>query len=90
MSITTFIGIAASVFTGISLLPQLLKLLKEKKSSDISMLMMGTLFAGLALWILYGFRLGDWVIISANSVSLILNASIVVLNFYYKQNYKRA
>lgn len=38
MNITTIIGILASFFTAISLLPQLIKLLKEKRSSDISML----------------------------------------------------
>ena len=85
MSITTIIGIGASVFTGISLLPQLVKLIKEKKASDISMLMLGTLFTGLALWIWYGFRINDWVLILANSVSLVLNTLIVLLNLYHKK-----
>ena len=86
MNITTVIGIVASVFTGISLLPQLLKLIKEKKASDISMLMLATLFTGLALWIWYGFRINDWIIIFANSVSLIINFLIVIINFRYKKN----
>lgn len=85
MSNTTIIGLAASVFTGISLLPQLLKLIKEKKSSDISMLMLATLFAGLVLWIWYGVRLNDWVIIGANIVSSFLNGAIVILNMAYKK-----
>jgi len=76
----------ASIFTGISLLPQLLKLVKEKKASDISMLMLATLFTGLALWIWYGFRINDWIIIFANSVSLIINFLIVIINFRYKKN----
>ena len=85
MENTTIIGIAASVFTGISLLPQLLKLGKEKKASDISMMMLGTLFTGLILWCWYGFRMKDWVIICANAFSLILNGWIVLLNIYYKK-----
>ena len=85
MDNTTIIGIAASTFTGISLLPQLLKIVKEKKASDISMLMLGTLFTGLLLWCWYGFRLNDWIIICANSLSLFLNAWIVLLNIYYKK-----
>ena len=80
----TLIGIIASVFTGVSLLPQLIKLIKEKKSSDISMLMLATLFSGLSLWIWYGARLHDWVIIIANIVSLVLNVSIFALNLIYK------
>jgi MtN3 and saliva related transmembrane protein len=75
----------ASVFTGISLLPQLIKLVKEKKPSDISMWMLATLFTGLALWIWYGFRISDWIIVFANSFSLILNLLIVIINFHYKK-----
>jgi MtN3 and saliva related transmembrane protein len=85
LSSTTIIGIVASIFTGISLLPQLIKLVKEKKASDISMLMLATLFTGLALWIWYGFRINDWVIIFANSISLVLNLLIVIINFHYKK-----
>ncbi|HXR83319.1 MAG TPA: SemiSWEET transporter [Hanamia sp.] len=84
MNSTTVIGIVASLFTGVSLLPQLIKLLKEKKASDISMWMLATLFTGLALWIWYGFRINDWVIVFANAVSLLLNILIVVINFHYK------
>jgi MtN3 and saliva related transmembrane protein len=86
LNITTVIGIVASIFTGISLLPQLLKLIREKKASDISMLMLATLLTGLALWIWYGFRINDLIIIFANSVSLILNLLIVVINFRYKKD----
>lgn len=86
MNSTTIIGIVASIFTGISLLPQLLKLIKEKKASDISMWMLATLFTGLALWIWYGFRINDWIIIFANSVSLIINLLIVIINFRYKKD----
>jgi MtN3 and saliva related transmembrane protein len=83
MNSTTVIGIAASAFTGISLLPQLIKLVKEKKPADISMLMLATLFTGLALWIWYGCRINDPVIVVANTVSLSLNAAIVLVNGYY-------
>ena len=86
MNSTTIIGIVASIFTGISLLPQLLKLIKGKKASDISMWMLATLFTGLALWIWYGFRINDWIIIFANSVSLIINLLIVIINFRYKKD----
>jgi MtN3 and saliva related transmembrane protein len=86
LNITTVIGIVASIFTGISLLPQLLKLIKEKKPSDISMLMLVTLLTGLALWVWYGSRINNWIIIFANSISLILNLLIVIINFRYKKD----
>lgn len=83
MDTTLLIGIAGSIFTGVSLLPQLVKLIKEKKASDISMLMLGTLFTGLAIWVWYGFRIHDWVIVISNLFSLTVNAFIVALNINY-------
>ncbi len=48
------IGIVAGVFTALSLLPQLVKLVKTKKAEDISLLYLITLFCGISLWIWYG------------------------------------
>lgn len=86
MNLTQIIGIGASIGTGLSLLPQLLKLLKEKKAEDLSMGMMGVLLTGLALWVVYGFRKEDWIIIISNGVSLTLNITIIALSLKYRNN----
>ncbi len=80
-----YIGIAAGVFTGISLLPQLIKMVKEKCSQDISVLMLICLVIGLALWIVYGILKEDLPIIITNSFSFIVNIIIITLNTYYKR-----
>lgn len=85
MSLISVIGISASVCTATSLLPQLIKLIKEKKAEDISLLMLGVLFAGVALWIYYGILKSDMIIVIANSISLLLNAAIVILSIRYKK-----
>lgn len=84
MSFETIIGIGASVFTSTSLIPQLIKILKEKKSKDISILMLAILFTGLALWVWYGFLKTDWIIIISNLFALLLNLVIGILAIYYK------
>lgn len=84
MDFTTIIGIGASAFTATSLLPQLVKLLKEKKSEDISIGMLAVLFIGLSLWIYYGCLKKDWIIIVSNSFSLAINLITVVLSLKYK------
>lgn len=84
MDTTQLIGIGASVGTGISLLPQLLKIYHEKKAENVSLPMLGVLFAGLVLWIIYGCQKNDWIITISNGVSLVLNAWIVVLSIRYK------
>lgn len=85
MQTETWIGVGASICTGIAMLPQLIKIYKEKKPADISFLMMAILMAGLLLWIWYGIEKSDWIIIISNAASFIINCSIVVLNLLYRK-----
>jgi MtN3 and saliva related transmembrane protein len=80
-----WIGIAASIGTGLSLLPQLIKIYKEKKAADISYKMLTVLLAGLVLWIWYGIVHKDWIIIISNAVSLLINLCILYLNVHYSK-----
>jgi MtN3 and saliva related transmembrane protein len=88
MQVETWIGVGASICTGIAMLPQLIKIYKEKKPADISFLMMAILMAGLLLWIWYGIKKSDWIIIISNAASFIINCSIVVLNLLYRERKK--
>jgi MtN3 and saliva related transmembrane protein len=83
--LTTWVGIVAGVLTGVSLLPQLIKLIRKKKSDDLSFAFLGVLLLGLALWIWYGFLKDDLPIIITNSFSLIVNMLMIVLGLRYKK-----
>ena len=80
------IGIIASIFTAFSLIPQLVKMVKEKKAGNISLLMLVILFGGLALWIYYGVMVKDNIIIISNSVSILLNMVILFFTLKFKNN----
>jgi len=82
---TEITGIVAGIFTGISLLPQLVKALREQKPQDISWLMLTALLIGLSLWVVYGIQKTDWPIIVTNSFSLLVNCCLIILNFYYRK-----
>jgi MtN3 and saliva related transmembrane protein len=84
--VADYIGAIAGICTATSLLPQLFKLIKEKKSEDISLSMLFTLLGGLALWITYGALKKDWPILLTNSFSVIVNSIIIALSIYYKRN----
>ena len=84
MKLISTIGILASICTAISLIPQLVKLIKEKKAENVSLGMMAILFAGLGLWGYYGFLRGDWIIILANSFSFIINITLAFFAIKYK------
>lgn len=88
MNFETIVGIAASVFTSTALLPQLIKILREKKADDISLVMLGVLFTGLSLWIWYGFIKQDLIIIIANVLAVIINLLSGVLTIYFKRKTK--
>ena len=82
---TEIIGLAAGICTSISLLPQLIKLVKHKKAEDISLFYLLILFVGLALWIWYGFLRDDIPILVTNGFSLVLNGIVIVLGIRYKR-----
>lgn len=78
------IGVTAGIFTAFSLLPQLIKIIKEKKAKDISILMLAVLFCGVGLWIYYGILKNDLPIIVTNAFSLLINIAIIIFSIKYK------
>lgn len=78
------IGIAAGSCTALSLIPQVVKIAKEKKAEDISVAYLLILLSGLCLWITYGVLRKDPPVIITNIVSLIVNIATIVLGIKYK------
>jgi|KBSMisStaDraftv2_1062788.scaffolds.fasta_scaffold03203_4 MtN3 and saliva related transmembrane protein len=89
MNMETRIGLAASVLTTVSLLPQLVKIFRERKAESISSLWIAILFAGLLCWIFYGFLKKDLIIIISNIVSALINASIGIAAIIFNRKTKR-
>lgn len=88
MNWTEIIGLAAGVCTACSLLPQVIKTLKEKKAEDVSLVMLLVLQAGLILWIVYGVKRQDLPIIATNCFSLLVNIVMVILRIKYSSKKK--
>jgi MtN3 and saliva related transmembrane protein len=84
VAIETLVGVGASCFTATALIPQLIKLLKEKKSGSVSVVMLCVLFTGLGLWVYYGVLKSDWIIIISNGFALVIIVWIGVLTIRYK------
>jgi MtN3 and saliva related transmembrane protein len=81
-----WIGIGAGICTAVSLLPQLIKILKEKKADNISIGMLLILMTGLGGWIWYGILRKDYPIIVTNAFSFLLNAAIIVCRIKFRNN----
>ena len=85
VSTEQIVGIGAGVCTGVSLLPQLIKIYKEKKSESVSWGMLLILMTGLVGLIWYGFLKSDLPIIVTNCFSVIVNIAIMILSIKYKK-----
>jgi MtN3 and saliva related transmembrane protein len=85
MNWTEIIGLAAGVLTASSLIPQVVKTLKEKKAEDVSLAMLFVLQSGLVLWIIYGLKKNDLPIIATNCFSLLVNITMVILRIKFRK-----
>ncbi|MBL3548405.1 SemiSWEET transporter [Chryseobacterium sp. KMC2] len=79
------LGIVAGVLTSISMIPQLIKVIKEKNVEDISLLMLLVLISGLSLWVWYGFMNDELPIIVSNSFAVLVNISLLICYIIYNK-----
>ena len=78
------IGTAAGILTAVSMLPQLVKMIREKKAEDVSISMVIVLIAGICLWIYYGALKKDLPVLLTNCFSLLVNILLLFFSILYK------
>lgn len=77
--LTTWLGYAAACLTTGAFVPQALLTLRTRDVSGISGTMYAAFTLGVAIWLVYGWRLGQWPIIVANAVTLALAGTTLVI-----------
>ena len=82
--IWSFIGISAATLTMFSFVPQVVKIIKKKSASDVSLVTLIQLSTGVSLWTVYGIYIKDAIIITANVVTLTTLIFTIGLFFKYK------
>jgi MtN3 and saliva related transmembrane protein len=68
MRLIILIGLLAGALTTWGTLPQIIKALKTKKTTDVSLLMFLIIGTGVALWMIYGIFISDFPLILWNSI----------------------
>ena len=76
-------GFAAAALTTGSFVPQALMTIRSRNTSGISLAMYVIFTIGVALWLAYGIFLDSWPMILANTVTLMLAATILALKLRY-------
>jgi MtN3 and saliva related transmembrane protein len=77
------LGYAAAALTSASFVPQAIKTIRTRDTRSISLWMYVAFTAGVALWWLYGVKLGSWPVMAANAVTFALAAAILALKIRY-------
>jgi MtN3 and saliva related transmembrane protein len=80
----TIIGVIAAFLTMFGFVPQIVKMYRTKLVHDVSVLTLYQFAAGVALWAVYGYAIGDLVIIGANLVSFITLVAALLLYYHYR------
>jgi len=83
MDIKTIVGVTAGVLTAVSSLPQIFKIIKNKKADAVSPGMFFVLLAGNAMWSWDGILLMEWPIIITNVFSFCCAVVMIFLNYRY-------
>ena len=74
----------AGTLTTISFLPQVIKTYRTKNAKDLSIVTFSVFSGGVFLWLVYGIVVGEWPIILANGMTLILSFMIIAMKVRYK------
>ncbi len=81
--VVNLVGVAAGLCSMASFVPQVFKILREKRAEGVSLTTYAITVAGFVLWIGYGVMLGSWPVAVSNSVSLLLSGAILLLRWRY-------
>ncbi|MDV7697645.1 SemiSWEET transporter [Chryseobacterium soli] len=80
------LGIVAGVLTSVSMIPQLVKVIREKNVKDISWIMILVLISGLSLWVWYGFLKNELPIILSNAFAVLVNIGLFVCYLLFRKS----
>jgi MtN3 and saliva related transmembrane protein len=77
VSLADWLSAAAALLTTAAFLPQAVQVIRTRDTRAISLAMYAMFTVGVALWEAYGLMTGQWSIIIANAITLVL-ASVIL------------
>lgn len=83
MEFTIILGLMAGLLTTLASIPQIIKSWKTRKTRDISTPWIVLTASGVFLWLFYGFLARDIPLMAANSVSIVLLLSLLVMKLRF-------
>lgn len=81
---TSLIGYAAACMTTLSFIPQAWLTFRTRDVSGISLGMYSVFTTGVALWLIYGWRMAAWPVVAANAITVCLALAILIMKLRYR------
>lgn len=79
LDLVVLIGAAAGICSTISFAPQAWKIIRSRRTRDISLRMYSVTVLGFALWLAYGIMLDEWPLMLSNGLCLLMSGFILVM-----------
>lgn len=79
------VGTGAALCSMTSFAPQIVKIWRERDASSVSLRMYVVTVTGFTLWIVYGMLIDSWPVTGANSVCLVMSATILALKWRFSR-----
>jgi len=79
------IGIVAGILILSGWVPQIVRGYKTKRLNDVSAYLMILIFAGAALWLVYGIALDDVYIMGVNLAAMVLTMIVLSMKLKYEK-----
>lgn len=84
-SAADLVGTGAALCSMASFVPQIVKIVRERDASAVSLRMYAVTVTGFILWTAYGLMTGSWPVAASNIVCLGLSATILVLKWRFSR-----
>ena len=81
----TLIGLLAATLTTIAFVPQAWRIIKLRKTDDLSLNMYVLMFSGQLCWLAYGILMQDAPLILANVIGGSLSGTILAFKLFLKE-----
>ena len=85
-AVVNAVGTAAGLCSMASFVPQVVKIVREKRADGVALHTYMLTVTGFVLWIAYGVMLKSWPVAVSNAVNLALSSAILVLRWRYGQD----
>ncbi len=79
--LTNAVGSAAAFLSVTSFLPQIIKMIRTRDVSGVSLRTYAFTVSCFTLWVIYGFLLRAWPVTISNALALLMSAAVLLLKW---------